>query len=174
MDFYGSKYLADDFWHKPNPDLPQVDFPEEFINKIWSEIPPPSTTLIHQSGLTDQEGSIDVSQPRNAWLVSSLRKGTLHSLTVTDGDHARVDPSTFFSEKFPPVFFVHGTADKVVPVRFTERAHEELKGMGVETELRLVNDQGHAFDEKLTREHVDFAVIREGLEFLARHARASS
>jgi hypothetical protein len=50
-------------------------------------------------------------------------------LNIKDGKYDRVDPTTFFAGSFPPVFFIHGVADKVVPVRLSERAHADLKGM---------------------------------------------
>lgn len=89
-----------------------------------------------------------------------------------DGKYKRIDPCTLFTQGFPPVFFIHGVEDRVVPVRFSERAYAELKGMGVATELRRVDGMDHAFDEGLGSKDADFATVREGLEFLAKYAQA--
>ncbi len=130
--------------------------------------------MLHQSEIAEHESATSVSQPRNAYLFSSSVNGTLMKLNTKDGKYDRVDPSTFFTPNFPPVFFIHGVADRVVPVWFSEKAHADLKGMGVVTELRLVDGQDHAFDEHLGSDDAIFPIVREGLEFLAKYARAGS
>jgi dipeptidyl aminopeptidase/acylaminoacyl peptidase len=95
-------------------------------------------------------------------------------LNTKDGKYGRVDPCTFFAGSFPPVFFIHGVVDRVVPVSFSERACSELKGMGVVTELRRVDRRDHAFDEGLGSEDADFDTVMEGLEFLAKYAQAGN
>jgi len=57
-------------------------------------------------------------------------------------------------------------ADRVVLVWFSAN--------GVVTELRLVDGQDHAFDEHLGSDDAIFPIVREGLEFLAKYARAGS
>ncbi|KAF7594585.1 hypothetical protein BBP40_008852 [Aspergillus hancockii] len=47
----------------------------------------------------------------------------------------------FVTENYPPSTFVHGTADEVVPDQESVHHYEQLKGLGVKTELLLV-DQG--------------------------------
>jgi dipeptidyl aminopeptidase/acylaminoacyl peptidase len=95
-------------------------------------------------------------------------------LNTKDGKYQHIDPCTFFTKGFPPVFFIHGVEDRVVPVRFSERAYADLKGLGVVTELRLVDGKDHAFDEELGIEDAEFDTVREGLEFLAKYAQAGS
>ncbi|KAE8373989.1 alpha/beta-hydrolase [Aspergillus bertholletiae] len=49
----------------------------------------------------------------------------------------------FVTEKYPPSVFVHGTADEVVPVQESKHHHEQLKQLGVKTELLLVDGGPH-------------------------------
>lgn len=176
LDFYGAKYFSDDFsdnfWFSPNPALPKPDFPEQLIHKIWSEIPPPTSAMLRHSEIAGPRTGTSASQPRNAYLFSGVANGTLLRTNTKDGKYKRIDPCTLFTQGFPPVFFIHGVEDRVVPVRFSERAYAELKGMGVATELRRVDGMDHAFDEGLGSKDADFATVREGLEFLAKYAQA--
>ena len=126
--------------------------------------------MLRHSEIAGQRNGTSASQPRNAYLFSGCANGTLMRLNTQDGKYERIDPCTFFTKGFPPVFFIHGVEDRVVPVRFSEKAYADLKGMGVVTELRLVDGKDHAFDEELGIEDADFDTVREGLEFLAKHA----
>lgn len=49
----------------------------------------------------------------------------------------------FVSESHPPTILVHGTADEVVPDQESVHHHEQLKKLGVKTELILVEGAGH-------------------------------
>jgi acetyl esterase/lipase len=49
----------------------------------------------------------------------------------------------FVSESHPPTVLVHGTADEVVPDQESVHHHEQLKKLGVKTELILVQGAGH-------------------------------
>lgn len=49
----------------------------------------------------------------------------------------------FVSESHPPTVLVHGTADEVVPDQESMHHHEQLKKLGVKTELILVEGAGH-------------------------------
>ncbi|KAJ5176699.1 uncharacterized protein N7482_002576 [Penicillium canariense] len=49
----------------------------------------------------------------------------------------------FVSADYPPAIFVHGTSDEVVPDQESVHHHEQLKKLGVKTELILVKDAGH-------------------------------
>jgi acetyl esterase/lipase len=91
-------------------------------------------------------GAPNLADPRCAWYIAQIKAGTAISSIVPDGDYARVDPTTQFSEKFPPTYFLHGTEDVFVKCELTERAHEMLKGLGVKTELVVGEEIGHAFD----------------------------
>ncbi|KAL2801598.1 Alpha/Beta hydrolase protein [Aspergillus granulosus] len=171
LDFYGAKYLSDDVWHQPNPNLPRVNFPSELLDQIWLQVPPPSTSKIGQSELPVQGTGPDYTQPRIAWLASALANGTLLQHIIRPGDYTRLDPSTYFTAGFPPVFFIHGTVDKLIPSQLTEKSHYALRQCGAETVLRFVDGADHAFDEKMHRDDPSFEVIQEGFRFLAQHAK---
>lgn len=49
----------------------------------------------------------------------------------------------FVSASHPPTILVHGTADEVVPDQESVHHHEQLKRLGVKTELILVDGAGH-------------------------------
>ncbi|KAH6712481.1 Alpha/Beta hydrolase protein [Leptodontidium sp. MPI-SDFR-AT-0119] len=163
LDFYGAKYFFDESWHTRNLKLPRVDFPRVIIDKVWLDVPPPSSFMTSKPGRLDSESPVDYSNPWLAWLASGLANGNLLSQIIPDGDSARNSAS---------IFFIHGTEDKFIPVELTERAYSALKGIGVENELRLVEGEDHAFEEKLTIDDPKCAILTEGFEFLARHAIA--
>ncbi|KAJ0418577.1 Alpha/Beta hydrolase protein [Aspergillus carlsbadensis] len=170
LDFYGAKYLSDDVWHRPNPKMPRLDFSPELLDRIWLEVPAPPTSILAQSDLPGQGSGLDFKRPRIAWLASALANGTLLQQIIRPDEYARLDPSTYFKPGFPPVFFIHGTADKLIPFQLTEKSYYALRQCEVETVLRLVDDADHAFDETLHRGDPAFEVIQEGFRFLAQHA----
>ncbi|GMF74801.1 unnamed protein product [Aspergillus oryzae] len=49
----------------------------------------------------------------------------------------------FVTENYPPSVFVHGTADEVVPDQESKHHYEQLKKLGVKTELLLVENGPH-------------------------------
>ncbi|OGM43315.1 hypothetical protein ABOM_008684 [Aspergillus bombycis] len=49
----------------------------------------------------------------------------------------------FVTENYPPSVLVHGTADEVVPDQESKHHHEQLKQLGVKTELLLVENGPH-------------------------------
>lgn len=69
--------------------------------------------------------------------------------------------------------FIHGTADTVTPLRFSEQVHEELKSLGVESYFPVVNEN-HVFDISLSESDDTYQnyVMRE-LGFLATKAGLS-
>jgi hypothetical protein len=108
LDFYGAKYFSDDFsdnfWFSLNPAIPQGDFPEQLIDKIWSEVPPPTSAMLRHSEIAGRRTGTSASQPRNAYLFSGCANGTLLRLNTKDGKYERIDPCTLFTKGFPPVF----------------------------------------------------------------------
>lgn len=90
-------------------------------------------------------------------------------LVVQDSDFGRVDPASAFSITFPPTMFIHGTADTITPIRISEKAHEKLTALGVNTKLLRVEGADHMFDMLYsTPEDEGFRkYVLPGLEFLA-------
>ena len=62
-------------------------------------------------------------------------------------------PLTHVSASFPPVFLLHGGADRVVPTSSSVVMYDALRAAGVEADLHIFAGQNHGFD------HVD--VFRE-------------
>lgn len=58
----------------------------------------------------------------------------------------KASPLTYVSAKFPPVFFLHGGADRVVPTSSSIAMYDALRAAGVETDLHIFAGQNHAFD----------------------------
>ncbi len=52
-------------------------------------------------------------------------------------------PTAFVDKDDAPVFFFNGTADKLVPIIWSQALHGALKKTGVRTELHTIQDAGH-------------------------------
>lgn len=83
-------------------------------------------------------------------MFNAIKAGNHLTTVVADGNFARVDPATLFTDaSFPPTYFVHGTEDPLVDAKVSKQAHDELRSHGVESALVLVEGAGHGFDAKL-------------------------
>lgn len=112
----------------------------------------------------------DFSNYRVAWMFNAIKAGNHLTTVVADGNFARVDPATLFSDtSFPPTYFVHGTEDTLVDAKASKKAHDELKSHGVESELVLVEGAGHGFDAKLVPGDQTSVIIDKALDFLKSH-----
>ncbi|EEU38492.1 uncharacterized protein NECHADRAFT_55379 [Fusarium vanettenii 77-13-4] len=166
LDMYGIKYLSDQAYHTPlpaPPGSPKLD--QDFVGLIWKDVPPPTYAPppVGPSGP-------DFSSYRVAWMFDAMGKGTLFKTAVGDDNYDRVDPvSLFIKAHFPPTYFIHGTQDRLVPARLSQRAHDELKSRGVETELALVDGGQHGFDESAQPGDGVFGLLTKGFEFLKAH-----
>jgi acetyl esterase/lipase len=169
LDLFGFKYLRDPFYHTGNSTLLQPGAPAppsaEFIEQVFNENPPP-TAAPPPFG---PKGP-DLSTPRQAYLVTSVRKGTQFDAIIAEDEYDRVDPENLLKKPgFPPTVFVQGTADVVVDAKFSQWAHAELQKNGVQTELYLMEDMAHGFDSRLKRDDAVFEPIQKGIDFLAQH-----
>ncbi|KAL5361530.1 Alpha/Beta hydrolase protein [Aspergillus floccosus] len=168
LDLFGFKYLRDPFYHTGTSTQPQPDSlalpSNEFINEVFNEIPPPTAARppFGPNGL-------ELSTPRQAYLITSVRKGTQFDAIIAEDEYDLVDPERLLkTPSFPPTCFVQGTADVVVDMKFSQWAFAELQKNGVQSELYLVEGMAHGFDAKLKRGDAAFASIQKGVEFLAR------
>ncbi|KAL3464935.1 Alpha/Beta hydrolase protein [Aspergillus heterothallicus] len=73
---------------------------------------------------------------------------------------------------FPPTYFIHGSKDVIVDVKFSRRAHIALEAQEVDTEL-VMEEANHGFDAGAKPGDKYFELVAEGFEFLARHALPS-
>ncbi|KAL6708793.1 hypothetical protein ACN47E_002489 [Coniothyrium glycines] len=163
LDLFGMKYLKDESYHTPAP-LPVPTPDKALIDQVFQQVPPPiaAPPPFGPNGM-------DASTPRNAFFVSGMKAGTLLSSAVQDGNYDRVDPATLFSSSFPPTYFANGTADTLVSVKLTEKAHEELKAQGVESVLEILEGANHGFDVGKGPGTQEVDTVFKGLEFLRAH-----
>lgn len=91
-------------------------------------------------------------------------------MIVKDDDFERVDPTPLFKPGFPPTFFLHGDADVMVLTEFSQRAYEDLTKQRVEAEIALLPGKSHGFDVGISQEDEEWPKVREGLDFIIRHA----
>jgi acetyl esterase/lipase len=141
LDFYGPKCYDDGCWFEPLPAFAQMpDLPREFTEQIHSG----SQAITSEAMFVD--GKPNLADPRCAWYIAQIKAGTSLSSIVPDGDYARCDPVTQFSTGFPPTYFLHGKEDVFVGHALSERAAGKLEECGVEVEIVLGEEIGHAFD----------------------------
>lgn len=164
LDLFGFKYLRDPFYHTPQGAV-EGGPSQDFIDKVFQEHPPP-TAAPPPFG----PNGPDLSTPRSAFLVTSVRRGKLFDKIIAEHEYDQVDPERLFkSTRFPPSCFIQGTEDKTVDEKFARQAHAELQSHGVESKLLIVEGAPHGFDARLKRGDDAFRVIEDGLRFLAEH-----
>lgn len=116
------------------------------------------------------QGKPNLADPRCAWYLQQIKQGTAISSILPDADLERADPTSKFTKNFPPTYFLHGKADSFVKYELTVRAHEELRTLGVETELVVPEGIEHAFDlQPQVGDEVFEKYVVPALDFLARH-----
>jgi acetyl esterase/lipase len=115
-------------------------------------------------------GAPNLSDSRCAWYIEQIKRGTSITSIVPDRKYEKVDPTQQWEKEFPPTYFFHGTADVFVGHEFAVRANEDLKRLGVKTELVLAEGVGHAFDLQMQEgdEKWDRLVV-PALEWLVGH-----
>lgn len=65
-----------------------------------------------------------------------------------------------------PTFFVHGTNDELIPWQQTKRTFEDLKKMGVVTDLQLVKGAPHVCDLSSDPDSDGWKAVLKAYEFL--------
>ncbi|KAL9111989.1 MAG: hypothetical protein Q9227_003609 [Pyrenula ochraceoflavens] len=165
LDMYGVKYMDEPYLWEPAPmfaGLPEI--PQSFTDKIFEG--PQALT----AGPMFANGKPVLDDPRVAWFLMQQKHGQSKDVFVPDGNMDRIDAVKHFHKGFPPTYFIQGTADKFTLTRLAEKAHNELKALGVETELAMPEGIDHAFDlqgDKM-EELIDQHAV-PGFRFLAKH-----
>ncbi|PVH74399.1 alpha/beta-hydrolase [Cadophora sp. DSE1049] len=164
LDIFGMKYLQDPAFHTASENRgPPID--DAFVNQIFQQVPAPSTAAPPMAATGP-----DLKNPRIAWMFSAVKKGALIESIVADGNYETVDPAFLFSKgKFPPTYFIHGTADTLVPHKLSQKAHDELVAAGHESHLVLVEGAPHGLDARMQEGDDTYRTIVKGLEFLKAH-----
>ena len=65
---------------------------------------------------------------------------------ASEDDAREASPLSHVSPDFPPTFFLHGGADRIVVPSASVVMYEALRKAGVETDLHLYAGQAHGFD----------------------------
>jgi acetyl esterase/lipase len=73
------------------------------------------------------------------------------ALAFDPGLAAGVSPILFASGDDPPTLLIHGTADRLVPIRNSEAMLAALQGAGVPAELMVLKGAGHRFQGQNSR-----------------------
>jgi acetyl esterase/lipase len=71
----------------------------------------------------------------------------------------KADPVSYVSATTPPILLVHGTEDKVVPIRHSERMHEALVAAKIPTRFIKVEGAGHSFGQVSSTPEVMAAML---------------
>lgn len=144
--------------------LPSSDFLEQIFDQHVA-------TFVDADTLPkDENTGLDL---RTCWMANKIKKGKLIS-TLMPGDTTSCDSVSLFSDRFPPTFFSLGTEDKRRSPELVMDAYRELKAMGVEVQLQLVEGAGHGYDKDVTEEDKQWTAVQEGLDFLIHHAKAEN
>jgi acetyl esterase/lipase len=69
-----------------------------------------------------------------------------------------------------PTFFIHGTADDLIPWQQTQRTYETMRDSGIETNVVLIKDGPHICDLSSDPNSEGWKAVLKGYEFLASHA----
>lgn len=121
--------------------------------------------------ISTDASDMDQTHPRPAWVLDKIKHATLLS-TLCKDDYDAHDPMTMkggVDRRFPPTYFLHGTADVLVPVSLAKRCCEELEVLGVDTGISIMEGGGHGYDGELKDGDAEFELyVLPGLEFLKR------
>lgn len=80
-----------------------------------------------------------------------------------------VSPINFADAEDPPILFLHGTEDRLVPLHNSTRMHEALTNVGVESKLSVFEGEPHGFRDPAHQERARTEI----LAFLASHLAAN-
>ncbi|KNG89194.1 hypothetical protein ANOM_002565 [Aspergillus nomiae NRRL 13137] len=129
LDFYGLKYFSNPMWRLPIPEFEKSSsWPQKYTDKIYEG---------YQVSASARFLGSDTLPPRDAWFATYMKQGTLLDEIVKNEDKSCIDV-------------------KMTHHRYSERAHEELKGLGVVTDLLLADGEEHVFDLTLEEDDVTF------------------
>jgi acetyl esterase/lipase len=92
--------------------------------------------------------SSDVNASIGVYPLASAEtaKGLFPQGQATPENIAAASPTSYISAKFAPTIFVHGTADKTVPLASSLDFFNKLNAAGVPTALTAIQGAAHAFD----------------------------
>jgi acetyl esterase/lipase len=165
LDLYSPKVFSHSFWSRPLPAFAAIpELPRDFTDKVFEG------PHAYKAGPMIVNGKPDLSSPRSAWMISTLKNGTNIKEVAKDGNTERIDPVTYFKKDFPPTCFIHGNADIFAPIEVSRIAHSKLHEAGAKTLFITAPGQAHVFDFGLQKEDALFQdVVMRGFRFLQDH-----
>lgn len=104
------------------------------------------------AGVDASVAAVAVFYPPTAFHIGEARERGSVPATALLGDAPdadavrRASPLTYAAPGFPPTFFLHGGADRVVPTSSSVVMHDALRAAGVDTDLHTFAGQNHGFD----------------------------
>ncbi|KAF2424441.1 hypothetical protein EJ08DRAFT_417045 [Tothia fuscella] len=144
LDIFGMKFFQDKAFHTASSNkLPALK--EHFFNGVSKEVLAPS---VAPPPMTPNDP--DLTSPRIAWMITQRGKGKPMDSIVKDGNYDCIAPATLFSkDRLPPIYFIHGAEDQLVPTRLSQQTQDQLKAKGRKIELVLVDGASHGFTARL-------------------------
>ena len=117
-------------------------------------------------------GPTDLSQDFDPQIADQVAFAVIGKKYADAGEEVRkFSPLSYVGKESSPVFTIHGSEDKLVPVKQAERLREALKEAGVESETVIVEGMGHAVD--MTKPGVPQA-MESGVKFLKKRLAPQS
>ncbi|KZP20822.1 alpha/beta-hydrolase, partial [Athelia psychrophila] len=159
----GGEWLSDDYLSVKSEPIPWLGsmLTQEAVAHLYDPAPDP----IAGSALTQNLETGETTDALNrmvlfAWFLQTGKfvdhlsgiaglSETLSVLPNTEREAAipsivaKLFPQLHITAQFPPSVFIHGDADVLVPVNESKYTHEQLKKVGVESELFIVSGGDH-------------------------------
>ncbi|KAL6235706.1 Alpha/Beta hydrolase protein [Aspergillus navahoensis] len=177
LDFYGAVHFTHPSWTQPLPHVKSMlpSFEPEFLAKVYTEFPIPTSSGISLEGPSGARNKPDFSRPRDAFALTQIANGNvLRAIFPPEcGDIRTIDPVVRVEteEAFPPTFIVHGDRDRMVSVEVSRELYRVLRERGVECGIVEVEGEDHTFAMGMEVGSRTWIRQREGFEWLEKVIR---
>ncbi|KAL6703585.1 hypothetical protein ACN47E_009530 [Coniothyrium glycines] len=177
LDFYGAKHFADPFWSKPLEGMP-AHFSDALPTEQSTQVQNEKFVLIGGVSLEGQSGPPpEEAKIRTAFAMNALATGkvipTIYPPSASGDGLKSIDPVLNVEADWPPIAIVHGTADTMVPMRFSRELEAKLNEKGVRNEFIEVEGEPHTFCGKMEKGSKTWDTQRKGFDFLERIIKES-
>jgi hypothetical protein len=110
---YSPCHFSAPFWTTSLPHLAArlpPNLTDEFLRRVYDEKPVPIRGGVSLEGQA-RPGPPDFSDPRQAFAMTQIAKGTVMDAIFPSKKFEQVDPFLRIGKDFPPTFIVHGLSD---------------------------------------------------------------